>query len=160
MNKDTDGDGKPDIDIDTDGNGKPDINIDTNKDGKPDLNIDTDGDGKPDINIDTDGDGIPDLNVDIDGDGKPDTNIDTDGDGKPDENVKTPSEIDKLIKDNNKEDQNAGNKTNDDEEDELPWWIPRTGDTSNMLTWLAILATALLALTGMIACVEKKRESK
>ncbi|WP_201759592.1 MULTISPECIES: InlB B-repeat-containing protein [Anaerotruncus] len=160
VNKDTDGDGKPDIDIDTDGDGKPDINIDTNKDGKPDLNIDTDGDGKPDINIDTDGDGIPDLNVDIDGDGKPDTNIDTDGDGKPDENVKTPSEIDKLIKDNNKEDQNAGNKTNDDEEDELPWWIPRTGDTSNMLTWLAILATALLALTGMIACVEKKRESK
>ncbi len=171
INKDTDGDGKPDVDIDTDGDGKPDINkdtdgdgkpdvdIDTNDDGKPDINIDTNGDGKPDINIDTDGDGIPDLNVDTDGDGKPDTNIDTDGDGKPDKNIKDPSEIDNIIKDKdkNKNDQNSGNTNKDDE---LPWWIPKTGDTANMLTWFAVLAAALLALTGMLARTGKKDTSK
>jgi hypothetical protein len=88
INVDTNGDGKPDLNIDTDGDGKPDINIDTNGDGKPDLNIDTDGDGKPDINIDTNGDRKPDLNIDTDGDRKPDVNVDIDGDGRPDVNVK------------------------------------------------------------------------
>lgn len=115
INKDTDGDGEPDINIpvsednapwvdpekvkpedknkpvyindDTDGDDKPDINIDTDGDGKPDLNIDTDKDNEPDVNIDTDGDGEPDLNIDTDGDYKPDINIDTDGDGKPDINI-------------------------------------------------------------------------
>ena len=85
--QDTDGDGKPDINVDVDGDGKPDVNIDTDGDGKPDINIDTDGDGKPDINIDLDGDGKPDINIDTDGDREPDLNIDTDGDGKLDVNV-------------------------------------------------------------------------
>lgn len=89
VNVDTDGDGKPDINIDTDGDKKPDVNIDTNGDGKPDINIDTDGDGKPDINIDTNGDKKPDVNVDTNGDRKPDVNIDTNGDGKPDINIDT-----------------------------------------------------------------------
>lgn len=89
INIDTDGDGKPDVNIDTDGDKKPDLNIDTDKDGKPDLNVDTDDDGKPDLNVDTDKDGKPDLNVDTDKDGKPDLNVDTDKDGKPDLNVDT-----------------------------------------------------------------------
>lgn len=103
LDKDTDGDGKSDLNIDTNGDGKADINIDVNGDGLPEINIDTDGDGKPDINIDTDGDGKPDTNLDTDGDGKPDQNIsgsggggetpginiDTDGDGKPDLNIDT-----------------------------------------------------------------------
>lgn len=88
INIDTDGDGQPDLNIDTDGDGKPDINIDTDGDGEADVNIDLDGDGKPDINIDTDGDRKPDLNIDTDGDKKPDVNIDVDGDGKPDVNVR------------------------------------------------------------------------
>ena len=158
INKDTDGDGKPDVDIDTNGDGKPDINIDTNGDGKPDVNVDTNGDGKPDINIDTDGDGIPDinidtdgdgipdLNVDTDGDGKPDTNIDTDGDGKPDKNIKDPSEIKDILNENEPADT-----------DELPWWIPRTGDTANMLTWLAVLGAAVLGLCGTVYGIRKKR---
>lgn len=87
LDKDTDGDGKPDLNVDTNGDGKPDINIDTNGDRKPDINIDTNGDRKPDINIDTDGDRKPDINIDTDGDGKPDQNIDIDGDGNPDVNV-------------------------------------------------------------------------
>lgn len=115
INKDTNDDGEPDINIpvseddapwvdpdkvkpddknepiyindDTDGDDKPNINIDTDGDGKPDLNIDTNKDGKPDVNIDTDGDGKPELNIDTDGDYKPDLNIDTDGDGKPDINI-------------------------------------------------------------------------
>ncbi|MCI9639652.1 MAG: LPXTG cell wall anchor domain-containing protein [Emergencia sp.] len=158
INKDTDGDGKPDVDIDTNGegkpdvnvdtngDGKPDINVDTNGDGKPDINIDTDGDGKPDINIDTDGDGIPDLNVDTDGDGKPDTNIDTDGDGKPDKNIKDPSEIKDILNENEPADT-----------DELPWWIPKTGDTANMLTWLVVLGAAVLGLCGTVYGIRKKR---
>ena len=89
LNKDIDGDGKPDINIDSDGDGKADVNVDTDGDGKPDTNIDTNGDGKPDINIDTDGDNKPDINIDTNGDGKPDINIDTDGDKKPDVNVDT-----------------------------------------------------------------------
>ncbi len=143
---DTNGDGKPDINIDTNGDGKPDINIDTNGDGKPDINIDTDGDGKPDINIDTDGDGIPDLNVDTDGDGKPDVNVDTNGDGKPDKNIKDPSEIKNILKENEPE-----------KSDELPWWIPRTGDTANMLTWLAVLGAAVLGLCGTVYGIRKKK---
>ncbi|NBH62548.1 hypothetical protein D1155_12915 [Anaerotruncus sp. 80] len=144
VNIDTNGDGKPDINIDTDGDGKPDINVDTNGDGKPDVNIDTDGDGKPDINIDTDGDGIPDLNVDIDGDGIPDINIDTDGDGIPDKNIKTPEEVENIIKEQNPE------------TDELPWWIPRTGDAANMLAWLAVLVAAAIGLGGTAYAVKKK----
>ena len=140
---DTNGDGKPDINIDTNGDGKPDINIDTNGDGKPDINIDTDGDGIPDINIDTDGDGIPDLNVDIDGDGIPDINIDTDGDGKPDKNIKTPEEVEDILNENQ-------------ESDELPWWIPRTGDAANMLAWLAVLVAAAIGLGGTAYAVKKK----
>ncbi len=88
INVDTDGDGQPDINVDTNGDRQPDINIDTNGDGKPDINMDTNGDGKPDINIDTNGDRKPDLNIDTNGDGKPDTNVDIDGDGKPDVNVR------------------------------------------------------------------------
>ncbi len=148
INIDKDGDGKPDINIDKDGDGKPDINIDTNGDGKPDINIDIDGDGKPDINIDTDGDGIPDLNVDTDGDGKPDVNIDTDGDGKPDKNIKSPEDIKNIIKEQNPE------------TDELPWWIPRTGDTANMLLWVAGLAAAVLALCGMVFGIRRKNGVK
>ena len=146
VNVDTNGDGKPDINIDTNGDGKPDINIDTNGDGKPDINIDTDGDGKPDINIDTDGDGIPDLNVDTDGDGKPDVNVDTNGDGKPDKNIKDPSEIKDMLKENESENT-----------DELPWWIPRTGDTANMLTWLVVLGAAVLGLCGTVYGIRKKK---
>ena len=145
LNIDTDGDGKPDLNIDTDGDGKPDLNVDTNGDGKPDLNIDTDGDGIPDLNIDTDGDGIPDLNVDTDGDGIPDVNVDTDGDGKPDKNIKTPEEIENIIKEQNPE------------TDELPWWIPRTGDTANMLIWLAVLSAAAIALGGTVYGIRKKK---
>ena len=104
LDKDTDGDGKPDLNVDTNGDGKPDINIDVNGDGLPEVNIDADGDGKADVNIDTDGDGRTDTNLDTDGDGKPDQNIsgnggssgetpdinlDTDGDGKPDINIDT-----------------------------------------------------------------------
>lgn len=88
LNKDMDGDGRPDINIDSDGDGRADVNVDTDGDGKPDINIDTNGDKKPDVNIDTNGDRKPDINIDTNGDGKPDTNIDTDGDGKPDLNVK------------------------------------------------------------------------
>ena len=148
INIDKDGDGKPDINIDKDGDGKPDINIDKDGDGKPDINIDIDGDGKPDINIDTDGDGIPDLNVDTDGDGKPDVNIDTDGDGKPDKNIKSPEDIKNIIKEQNPE------------TDELPWWIPRTGDTANMLLWVAGLAAAVLALCGMVFGIRRKNGVK
>lgn len=93
LNKDTDGDGIPDLDIvDEDGDGKPDpidpkspnppapnVNVDTDKDGKPDMFIDVDKDFLPDVNIDTDKDGRPDVNVDVDGDLNPDINIDTDG---------------------------------------------------------------------------------
>ncbi|MEY8367605.1 hypothetical protein AALA24_02440 [Anaerovoracaceae bacterium 42-11] len=143
---DTDGDGDPDINIDTNGDGKPDVDIDTNGDGKPDINIDTNGDGKPDINIDTDGDGIPDLNVDTDGDGKPDVNVDTNGDGKPDKNIKDPSEIKDMLKENESENT-----------DELPWWIPRTGDTANMLTWLVVLGAAVLGLCGTVYGIRKKK---
>lgn len=101
LDRDTDGDGKPDLNVDTNGDGKPDTNVDVNGDGLPEVNVDTDGDGKPDINIDTDGDGRPDTNLDTDGDGKPDqnisgsggetpgVNIDTDGDGKADLNIDT-----------------------------------------------------------------------
>ncbi len=103
---------------------------------------------KPDINIDTDGDGIPDLDVDTDGDGIADTNIDTDGDGIPDKNVKTPAEIEKLM------------KANKDKSDELPWWIPKTGDTSNMLIWLAGLGAAVLALVILVILKGKKNRER
>ncbi len=146
---DTDGDGKPDLNVDTDGDGKPDLNIDKNGDGKPDLNIDTDGDGKPDLNVDTDGDGIPDLNVDTDGDGIPDTNVDTDGDGKPDQNIKTPEEIKNILKENEPVDT-----------DELPWWIPKTGDTANMIVWIAALAAAVLAFGAAVFGMRKKTNAK
>ncbi len=76
------------IDKDVDGDGKPDFN-DSDGDGCPDLNIkwqDDNGDWVV-INGDRDEDGIPDLNVDSDGDGTPDLNIDTDKDGKPDLNL-------------------------------------------------------------------------
>ena len=75
LNKDTNGDGIPDINIDTDNDGEADINIDTDGDDIPDINIDTNGDQKPDINVDTDGDQKPDINIDTDGDQKPDINI-------------------------------------------------------------------------------------
>ncbi len=149
INKDTDGDGKPDVDIDTNGDGKPDINIDTNGDGKPDINIDTDGDGIPDINIDTDGDGIPDLNVDSDGDGKPDINVDTNEDGKPDKNIKDPSEIKNILKEKEPADT-----------DELPWWIPRTGDTANLVTWITVLSVAVIAFGAVLFGRKKKNSSK
>lgn len=127
-------------DIDKPGEDKPGDKPGTDKPGdKPNK--------KPDINIDTDGDGIPDLDVDTDGDGIPDTNIDTDGDGIPDKNVKAPKEIAKLIKSNEK---------NDDKNDELPWWIPKTGDTSSMLIWLAGLAAAVLALITTVILKGKK----
>ena len=87
LNVDVDNDGKPDYNIDTNGDGKADLNVDTDNDGKPDLNVDLDGNGTADLNIDTDGDGKPDLNIDVNGDGKADLNIDTDGDGKPDKNI-------------------------------------------------------------------------
>ncbi|MCI8469039.1 MAG: hypothetical protein HFJ75_06080 [Eggerthellaceae bacterium] len=91
LNRDTNGDGIPDIDIvDKDGDGRPDpidpanpprpnVNVDTDGDDQPDLFIDVDGDYRPDVNIDTDGDGRPDINIDVDGDGHPDINVDTDG---------------------------------------------------------------------------------
>ena len=182
INKDTDGDGKPDLDIDkdgdgkpdvnvdTDGDGKPDINIDKNGDGKPDVNIDKDGDGKPDVNVDTDGDGKPDINIDKNGDGKPDVNIDTDGDGEPDINVDTNGDgkpdinIDKNG--DGKPDKNIVNKdelpgwtsheNGKDKTDELPWWIPRTGDTANMLIWFTGLVIALFALVGIIYGAKRK----
>ncbi|MCI9293552.1 MAG: hypothetical protein HFF01_09290 [Erysipelotrichaceae bacterium] len=76
------------VDKDVDGDGKPDFN-DPDGDGCPDLNIKwKDDDGKwIVINGDRDYDGIPDLNIDADGDGKPDLNIDTDNDGLPDINL-------------------------------------------------------------------------
>ena len=101
LNKDTNGDGQPDVNIDTNNDGKadlnidldgddiPDINIDTNGDRKPDLNVDTNGDRNPNLNIDTNGDNRPDLNVDTNGDNKPDLNIDTNGDNRPDLNIDT-----------------------------------------------------------------------
>ena len=97
INIDTDGDGKPDINISNDGgktiqnelnkevviNGKTWVlNKDTNNDGFPDVNIDIDNDGKPDLNItdnktdkcvkncDTNHDGIPDYLNEINEDTK------------------------------------------------------------------------------------------
>ncbi|MEY8368654.1 InlB B-repeat-containing protein [Anaerovoracaceae bacterium 42-11] len=163
INKDTDGDGKPDVDIDTDDDGKPDVNVDTDGDGKPDINkdtdgdgkpdvdIDTDGDGKPDVNVDTDGDGVPDINIDTDGDGKPDVNIDTDGDGKPDENVKKPEELpgwtDNQGNNGNKD---KTDKANGVKTDELPWWIPTTGDQNSLVLWISLMGAALLAVSGLV----------
>ena len=89
LNKDTDGDGEPDINIDTDDDGKADLNIDLDGDDIPDINIDTNGDKCPDLNIDNVGDRKPHVNVDTNGDGNPDLNIDTDNDGKPDLNIDT-----------------------------------------------------------------------
>ncbi len=88
------------------------------------------------------------MNVDTDGDGKPDVNIDTDGDGKPDKNIKSPEDIKNIIKEQNPE------------TDELPWWIPRTGDTANMLLWVAGLAAAVLALCGMVFGIRRKNGVK
>lgn len=111
VNKDIDGDGKPDLNIDIDNDGYPDINLDmnnenvcslncditgdnkcdlncdTNNDNVPDKNIDRDGDSTCDVNCDTDNDGKCDLNCDTNGDGKPDTNVDDDDDGEPDVNI-------------------------------------------------------------------------
>ncbi len=76
IDKDVDGDGKPDFN-DPDGDGCPDLNIKW-KDDHGDwvvINGDRDYDGIPDLNIDSDGDGVPDLNIDTDNDGKPDINL-------------------------------------------------------------------------------------
>ena len=76
IDKDVDGDGKPDFN-DPDGDGCPDLNIKW-KDDNGDwviINGDRDYDGIPDLNIDSDGDGIPDLNIDTDKDGLPDINL-------------------------------------------------------------------------------------
>lgn len=110
LNIDTDGDGKPDLNVDLNHDGVCDINCDIDNDGKPDLNIDYKGDLKAHFNLDLDGDGKPDtnlinqsnnngiacnlngtcdLNCDTDGDHHPDINIDFDGDGKPDINIDT-----------------------------------------------------------------------
>ena len=42
------------------------------------------------------------------------------------------------------------------ESDELPWWIPRTGDAANMLAWLAVLVAAAIGLGGTAYAVKKK----
>lgn len=110
FNIDTDGDGRPDLNVDlnndgicdvncdTNGDGKPDINIDYNKDLKPRFNLDLDGDGKPDTNLinQSNNNGIAcnlnnvcDLNCDTTGDNHPNINVDLDGDGKPDINIDT-----------------------------------------------------------------------
>ncbi|MCI5689100.1 MAG: LPXTG cell wall anchor domain-containing protein [Emergencia sp.] len=41
--------------------------------------------------------------------------------------------------------------------DELPWWIPRTGDTANMLTWLVVLGAAVLGLCGTVYGTRRKK---
>lgn len=110
LNMDTNGDGKPDLNVDLNDDGICDVNCDTNGDGKPDLNIDYNNDLKPRFNLDLDGDGKPDtnlinqdnqngiactldkvcdLNCDTTGDNHPDINVDMDGDGKPDINIDT-----------------------------------------------------------------------
>ncbi|WP_369122409.1 LPXTG cell wall anchor domain-containing protein [Emergencia sp. 1XD21-10] len=35
--------------------------------------------------------------------------------------------------------------------------MPRTGDTANMLTWLAVLGAAVLGLCGTVYGIRKKR---
>ena len=158
---DTDGDGKPDINKDTTGDGKPDLDIDTDGDGKPDVNIDTDDDGKPDVNVDTDGDGVPDINIDTDGDGKPDVNIDTDGDGKPDENIKNPEELPGWTDDpGSKDDKNKPGKTDKPKTDELPWWIPTTGDQSSLVLWISLMGAALLAVCGLVWTRIRRKSAK
>jgi len=76
VDKDVDGDGKPDFN-DPDGDGCPDLNIKWKDDSGNwvVINGDRDYDGIPDLNIDSDGDGISDLNIDTDKDGKPDINL-------------------------------------------------------------------------------------
>ncbi len=76
VDKDVDGDGKPDFN-DPDGDGCPDLNIKWKDDDGNwiIINGDRDYDGIPDLNIDSDGDGIADLNIDTDQDGKPDINL-------------------------------------------------------------------------------------
>lgn len=80
-------DPKPHLNIDTDGDGRPDVNIDLNNDGKPDLNIDYTGDNIPDTQIDSSGDGKPDINIDLDGNGIADENIIAITEWKPEKNV-------------------------------------------------------------------------
>ncbi len=76
VDKDVDGDGKPDFN-DPDGDDCPDLNIKWKDDNGNwiVINGDRDYDGIPDLNIDSDGDGVPDLNIDTDNDGKPDINL-------------------------------------------------------------------------------------
>jgi hypothetical protein len=66
-----------DLDIDTNGDGKPILNIETDEDGIPDVNIDTNGDGKPTLNIETDEEAFGDDS------NSADVNIDTDANGAP-----------------------------------------------------------------------------
>lgn len=110
LNIDTDGDGKPDLNVDLNSDNICDINCDLNGDGKPDLNIDYRGDLKAHFNLDTNGDGKPDFNLinqsnnngiacnkeekcDLNcdtsepKDNHPNINIDMDGDGRPDINI-------------------------------------------------------------------------
>ena len=82
VNCDTNGDGKPDLNVDYEKNGKVHFNVDTDGDTKPDFNLmnqNNDSDKKCDLNCDNNKDGWPDFNVDLDGDGIADLNIKRDG---------------------------------------------------------------------------------
>jgi hypothetical protein len=96
INKDTNGDGIPDVNIDINGDDIPDFNVAYGEGDEPIFNIGNDGSGNPvqsedptGLNYDSDGDGFPDTNIDLDGDGTADVWIDQDGDGTPDVNLDT-----------------------------------------------------------------------
>ena len=94
MNKDTDNDGKCDLNCDTNNDGIPDKNIDVDGDEKCDLNCEDDA---CDLNCDIDGDGKPDINIDVDNDGICDYECDSDGDGQCDYNCDVTIDITKYI---------------------------------------------------------------
>ncbi len=153
--------------IDVNGDGKPDLNIDVNGDGTPDVNLDTNGDGKPDVNIDTNGDGKPDVNIDKDGDGKADVLGAVKDGNKKDDKKNTAKKSEKKdvktdVKSGLKETEEkhvskaeGQNKETQEKTDELPAWAPKTGDTTDLMNWFAVLGLAMLAL-----CTAARKERK